>query len=84
MAKVLIAPTPLYGLEGEFVAALRTAGFELVYPPKRGQMVEAELLETLRGVKATIAGSEPYTRRVLEAHPQLRVIARAGVGYDAV
>src|SRR5262249_50129452 len=31
-----------------------------------------------------IAGSEPYTRRVLEAMPSLRVIARAGVGYDAV
>ena len=33
---------------------------------------------------ASLAGSEPYTRRVLGAHPQLRVIARAGVGYDAV
>src|SRR4051794_10802508 len=47
-------------------------------------MSEAELLEQLQGVAASLAGSEPYTRRVLAAHPQLKVIARAGVGYDAV
>src|SRR5438128_1387645 len=47
-------------------------------------MTEAELLDHLPGISASVAGSEPYTRRVLDAHPQLRVIARAGVGYDAV
>src|SRR5262245_33919273 len=84
MEKVLIGPAQLAGLEASFVPALRGAGFDLVYPKRRAQMVEAELLEQLAGVKATIAGSEPYTPRVLDAHPQLRVIARAGVGYDAV
>jgi len=48
------------------------------------QLVEEELLRDIQGVAATIAGSEPYTRRVLQTAPQLRVIARAGVGYDAV
>ncbi len=84
MEKVLIAPAQLAGIESPFLAALRGAGFDLVFPKRRAQMVEAELLEQLAGVKAAIAGSEPYTRRVLDAHPQLRVIARAGVGYDAV
>ena len=84
MDKILIAPLPLAGLEAEFVNVLRKAGFELVYPKKRGQMTEAELLEQLTGIRASIAGSEPYTRKVLQAHPQLRVIARAGVGFDAV
>src|SRR5260370_32290176 len=31
-----------------------------------------------------MAGSEPYTRRVIEANPDLCVIARAGVGFDSV
>ena len=84
MDKVLIAPAPLYGLEAEFVNVLRRAGFELVYPTKRGQLTEDELLTHLTGIRATIAGSEPYTRKVLQAHPQLRVVARAGVGFDAV
>jgi phosphoglycerate dehydrogenase-like enzyme len=84
MDKILIAPAPLAGLEAEFVNVLRNAGFELVYPKKKGQLTEDELREQLVGIKAAIAGSEPYTKNVLAAHPQLRVVARAGVGYDAV
>src|SRR5690242_12240593 len=84
MDKVLIAPMTLAGLEGAFVEALREAGFELVYPNIGAQLTEEQLLEWLRGIKASLAGSEPYTARVLDAHPQLRVIARVGVGYDAV
>ena len=84
MNKVLIAPAPLRGLEGEFLSVLKHAGFEPVYPKKKAQMVEDELMQELVGVRASLAGSEPYTRNVLLKHPQLRVIARAGVGYDAV
>lgn len=84
MDKILIAPAQLAELDASFVPLLRNAGFELVFPKRRVQMVEAELLEQLHGIKASLAGSEPYTRKVLDAHPQLRVIARAGVGYDAV
>jgi phosphoglycerate dehydrogenase-like enzyme len=84
MAKVLITPAPLAGIDSAYLHVLRDAGFEVVYPPKAHQLTENELLEQLRGVSATLAGSEPYTRRVLEANRQLRVIARAGVGYDAV
>jgi D-3-phosphoglycerate dehydrogenase len=84
MVKVFIAPATLVGIEAEFLKVLRDADFELVFPKKRAQLLEDELLEQLKGIKACIAGSEPYTRRVLEANPQLRVIARAGVGYDAV
>jgi D-3-phosphoglycerate dehydrogenase len=84
MAKVLIAPMTLVGLEGDYSRLLREAGLEVVFAPRPAQMTEPELLEQLHGMSAAIAGSEPYTRRVLEANPQLRVIARAGVGYDAV
>jgi D-3-phosphoglycerate dehydrogenase / 2-oxoglutarate reductase len=84
MPKVLIAPMTLAGLEGAFVQTLRAAGFELVYPPRATQMTEDELLPVLKGIDASVAGSEPYTRRVLEANPSLKVIARVGVGYDAV
>ncbi len=84
MDKVLIAPAPLAGLQAEFVNVLKKAGFELVFPKKKTQLVEHELLDHLTGIRAALAGSEPYTRKVLQAHPQLRVIARAGVGYDAV
>src|SRR5262245_47637797 len=84
MPKVLIAPAPLSNLDAPFVHVLRAAGLDPVYPARAAQMTEDELLQTLTGVVATLAGSEPYTRRVFAAHPQLRVVARAGVGYDAV
>jgi phosphoglycerate dehydrogenase-like enzyme len=84
MPKVLIAPATLANIAGPYLEALRSAGLELVFSPFPAQMVEEELLPTLKGVSASLAGSEPYTRRVIEANPQLRVIARAGVGYDAV
>src|SRR5262249_16371115 len=84
MDRVLIAPSALDGLQAPFVDTLRGAGFELVYPNVGRQLTEDELLGQLSGARASLAGSEPYTPRVLAAHPQLRVIARAGVGYDAV
>jgi D-3-phosphoglycerate dehydrogenase len=84
MPKVLITPAPLAGVEGPHLQVLREAGFEFAYPPVKHQLSEAELLEQLKGVSATLAGSEPYTPRVFKAHPQLRIVARCGVGYDAV
>ena len=47
-------------------------------------MSEAELIEELDGVVATVAGIEPYTDRVFAAAPNLRIVARVGVGYDQV
>lgn len=84
MQKILIGPSPLATADGPWLQTLRKAGFVAVYPSRHAQMTEEELLHHLQGVVATVAGSEPYTSRVLQAHPQLRVIARAGVGYDAV
>jgi D-3-phosphoglycerate dehydrogenase len=84
MPKVLIAPSPLASLKGDFYTVLATAGFEFVYPKKAVQMLESDLLEQLPGIPAALAGSEPYTRKVFEACPQLKIVARVGVGYDAV
>lgn len=84
MAKVLISPAPLATCGGPFLDTLNAAKFELHFPNTGAQLNEDELMKHLAGCSAALAGSEPYTRRVLEAHPQLKVIARAGVGYDAV
>lgn len=84
MPKVLIATNTLADLDGPFLQLLRGAGFDVVYPRHRRPLTEAELLDELKGVTATIAGFEPYTRRVIESSTELRVIARNGVGFDAV
>jgi phosphoglycerate dehydrogenase-like enzyme len=86
MPKVLIVPREVAKFAPKYRAVLDNAGLEVaVLPPAEANLpTEDELLVALKGVEATIAGSEPYTPRVLTANPQLRVIARCGVGYDAV
>lgn len=66
-------------------APLEQAGFAVEVNETFRLPSEDELIEKLQeGVVATIAGGEPYTARVLQAAPQLRIIARWGVGYDRV
>lgn len=84
MPRILVGPHMLIGLQGPYLETLRGAGYEPVYSPRHGQMTEAELLERLAGCVGSVAGSEPYTPKVMDAHPQLRIIARVGVGYDGV
>src|SRR5262249_10236789 len=72
------------GTDGPFLRALRDAGLEFAFNNTGHQFTEDELVRALDGIDAALAGSEPYTPRVMDAHPQLRVIARVGVGYDAV
>ena len=72
MPKVLIAPATLAGIDASYLKVLRDAGFSLVFPPSARQLTEDELNAQLNGIDAAIAGSEPYSRRVLQAHPQLR------------
>ena len=86
MPKVLIAAREAVQVQDRFHDVLHAAGLTPVYPStgKPTQLTEEELLTALDGIEAVVAGSEPYTARVLAAHPQLRVIGRVGVGYDAV
>ena len=63
---------------------LRAAGCEVVFNTNGRTFSEDQLAAALRGVAATIAGTEPYTERVLAGAVCLRVIARSGVGYDAI
>ena len=69
-------------------AMLREAGFE-IRPQRdermsRGLSGAAEFSEALRGAAAILAWGERYTDEVLANCPDLRVIARRGVGYDRV
>ena len=63
---------------------LRERGLEPVYSPAGGTRTEEEKLALFEGAVGAIAASEPVTRDMLAAAPTLKVIARAGVGYDNV
>ncbi len=89
--RVLVAPAHLRAIEHAYAPILRDAGYTIEFSPHNTpgtelQMSEADLLTHLPGCVASLAGSEPYTRAVIAkaAAAGLKVIARAGVGYDAV
>jgi phosphoglycerate dehydrogenase-like enzyme len=85
MAKVFIGPSLFKSLpDWEFARVIRAAGHEVVFHNEPEQLLEHQVLQLLKGMDAVVAGSEPYTRAVLEAHPQLKVVARVGVGFDTV
>ncbi len=80
-----IATFSLNGRGAPHESILQLAGFEIIYAdPKANLYREDDLIAALEGCVGVVAGSEPYTPRVLKANPQLRVIARTGVGFDAV
>ncbi len=75
--------------EAPYTKLLLEAGFEVRYPRNptftRGLGGERETIAELQGVHAVLAGGgEHYTAAALAELPDLRVIARSGVGYDRV
>jgi D-3-phosphoglycerate dehydrogenase / 2-oxoglutarate reductase len=85
MPKVLIAPAPLRNEPGTFRDMLVAAGFTPLDPPgKHPTLTEGELRRYLPEIDAMIAGGELLDDSLLSLAPRLRVIARTGVGYDAI
>ncbi|HLJ10281.1 MAG TPA: phosphoglycerate dehydrogenase [Planctomycetaceae bacterium] len=83
MPKVVM--TAKMSKEGPHNKIFADAGFAVAYPPPdRDPYHEDTLIDLLKDAQAVVAGSEPFTPRVIESLPKLRVIVRAGVGFDAV
>jgi len=80
----ILAAVPILAGRRELLGPLVEAGFDVVFNETGRMLDERTLIRMLPGVVATIAGMEPYTEAVFHAAPQLRVIARLGVGYDTV
>lgn len=83
MVRVLC--TALNGESGPHFKMLTDAGHECLVPDRSRDLWNNDvLIETLRGIDAVIAGSEPYPPNVIASIPHVRVLARAGVGFDAI
>ncbi|MDA1161610.1 MAG: phosphoglycerate dehydrogenase [Planctomycetota bacterium] len=84
MPRVLVTPAVYRDGHGPWRQVLEDAGFEIVIPPVNCmQISSADFLEHLKGIDGTLAGIEQYNREVF-AGSKLKVVARIGVGYDAV
>ena len=80
--RVAIGPSSFAANEKEPLEILERAGIEVVANPFGRCLTEAETVNHLKGVDGLIAGLEPLNCRVLTSFPQLRAIARVGIGMD--
>ncbi len=84
MPKVLCTSALLWDGKAPCLQMLRQAGFEIVQPHPQDDLNDPQVLRRwVQQVEAVLASVEPYTQEVMEGTP-LRVIARLGVGYDAI
>jgi D-3-phosphoglycerate dehydrogenase / 2-oxoglutarate reductase len=84
MRKVLVAtdkPFAKPAIEG-IAEVLNDAGYELVL--LENYKSTAELLNAVAGVDAMIVRSDLVTREVLSAADKLKIVVRAGAGYDNI
>lgn len=88
MPVVFITPESMLNVRGPWVVALENAGFTVKYPNDptftRGLRGDDETIRVLKTASAVIAGGEYFNANVINSLPNLRVIARSGVGYDRV
>lgn len=69
---------------GEIPGRLHGAGLQVRCGSGRRATPESEVIDSLRGCAAVIAGQEIYTAEVFDALPELRLVVRFGVGFDTV
>lgn len=83
MVRVLC--TALNGESGPHFGMLRDAGHECCVVDRKLNLWDpAVLIRAAQDFDAVIAGSEPWPADVVAAVPRVRVLARAGVGFDAI
>ncbi len=83
-AKVLVLASSFARHEPEASRPLVEAGYQVELGPCDNAPSEGELIELLAGCGAVVASMEPYTQRVFQGLPELKVVARWGVGVDAI
>jgi D-3-phosphoglycerate dehydrogenase len=84
MAKVLIATVKPFSAEAveEVKNVFKDAGYEVDVLAKYAE--QSDLVKAVAGVDAMIIRSDKVDREVIEAADRLKIVVRAGAGYDNV
>ncbi|MCA9441102.1 MAG: hydroxyacid dehydrogenase, partial [Candidatus Omnitrophica bacterium] len=82
--KIAVGPSSFAQEDSTPLDLLMKAGLEIVPNPFGRRLTEDEIIEHLKGVDGLIAGLEPLNRKVIESAPQLKAIARVGIGVTNV
>src|SRR5579884_1897918 len=81
----VVVTYPGFDLEDARTAgALREAGFTIRFEPRVAERTPAEVSGFMVDACAGIVSTDPFDASVFSACPKLRVLARVGVGTDAI
>ncbi|MFO0999738.1 MAG: phosphoglycerate dehydrogenase [Planctomycetaceae bacterium] len=64
--------------------SLEVAGCKITISDRWGPLTEASLIQQLQNMDAVIAATDPYNPAVFARCPDLKLVARCGVGIDSV
>ncbi|MBV8425259.1 MAG: phosphoglycerate dehydrogenase [Candidatus Eremiobacteraeota bacterium] len=77
----LLATTPEADVQ---LKRLTDAGYSIQVHTVPRPLSEAEVISFIPGVRGWICGTDNFTRKALEHADRLEILARSGVGYDAI
>jgi len=80
---ILITAFP-FGISTKTIQQLEATGMPYQANPYRRRFTEAELITHIGDASILIAGTEPITAAAMDAAPNLRLIAKVGIGLDNV
>ena len=84
MNKILITPRSYGKTDMSVLDWLRDAGFEPVLNPYGQIMTKEQIKKEIADCVGVILGVDPMDREVIECAPNLRAIAKYGVGTDNI
>jgi D-3-phosphoglycerate dehydrogenase / 2-oxoglutarate reductase len=82
--KVLITTIPFGVKDQKPLNLLKEVGVEYLINPLNKKLNEDELVDLIGDYDIVLAGTEPYTKRVIDNAPNLKLISRLGIGLDGV
>ena len=82
--RVMVSAPYMQPILNEYCPIFAENNIELVVPPLRERLSEAELLEWISDIDGVIAGDDQFTERVLQKAPRLKVISKWGTGIDSI
>lgn len=82
--KIAVGASSFADMNDAPLCLLEEKGIEVIKNPYGRRLSEEEIVEHLKGADGLLAGLEPLTNRVFDSSPDLKVIARIGIGMDNV
>lgn len=80
--KIAVGASSFGAVSDEAMRLLGAHGLEVVKNPYGRKMTEAEIIDHLQGKVGLLAGLEPLNENVFANCPELKVVARVGIGMD--